>query len=323
MRRRAFLILAASATVARSAEAQTSALPIVGFLNSSSLEAQSRTFEEFRKGLEHLGFVDGRNVVIEQRWSDGDYAKLPAAAGELVRQQVAVIAAGGPPALRAAKAATSTIPIVFSSGEDPVKAGFVASLARPGGNITGISFITGDLAAKRFDLARELVPNADLIALMINRTTEGASQTQNTQEAARLVGQRLLVLEAGTSLEIDNAIETAAKQRAGALLIGADPFFSSQRPQIVALATKFAMPTITYNRVFPDVGGLMSYGANLEYVYRQVGMYVGRILKGEKPADLPVQQPTQFEMVINAKTSKALGLAIPPSILARADDVIE
>ena len=180
MRRRAFLILSASAAVARSAEAQTSALPIVGFLNSSSQGAQSRTFQAFREGLEHLGFVEGRNVVIEQRYGDGDYAKLPAVAGELVSQQVAVIAAGGPPALRAAKDATSTIPIVFSSGEDPVKAGFVASLARPGGNITGISFITGDLAAKRFDLARELVPNADLIALMINRTTEGASQLQNT-----------------------------------------------------------------------------------------------------------------------------------------------
>jgi putative ABC transport system substrate-binding protein len=244
-------------------------------------------------------------------------------AGELVRQQVAVIAAGGPPALRAAKDATSTIPIVFSSGEDPVKAGFVASLARPGGNITGISFISGDLAAKRLDLARELVPNADLIALVINRTTEGVSQSQITQEAARQLGKRLLVLEAGTSSEIDKAIETAAMQKAGALLIGADPFLASRRAQIVALAAKFAMPTIAYGRAFPDAGGLMSYGANLDDVYRQVGMYVGRILKGEKPADLPVQQPTKFEMVINTRTAKVLGLAIPPSLLAGADEVIE
>ena len=318
-------MLAASAATFHpaSAEAQARSLPIVGFLHSGSSSGSAFLYASFRGGLADAGFVEGRNVVIEQRWANGDYAKLPALAGDLVRRQVAVIAAGGPPAARAAKAATSHIPIVFASGEDPVKAGFVASLARPGGNMTGISFIVGDLAGKRLDLARELVPNVDLFALLINRTTVGVTQSQQTQDAARLMGKRLLVLEAGTPAEIEAAYESAARQKAGALLIGGDPFLFIQRAQIIALAAKFAMPTIAVAREFPDAGGLMSYGANIADVYRQVGVYAARILKGEKPADLPVQQPIKFELVINAKTAKALGLAIPPAILIRADEVIE
>ena len=318
-------MLAASAATFHpaSAEAQARSLPIVGFLHTGSSSASAFLYASFRGGLAGAGFVEGRNVVIEQRWANGDYTKLPALAGGLVRRQVAVIAAGGPPAARAAKAATSNIPIVFSSGEDPVKAGFVASLARPGGNMTGISFLVDDLAAKRLDLARELVPSVDLFALLINRTTVGVTQSQQTQDAARLMSKRLLVLEAGTPAEIEAAYESAARQKAGALLIGGDPFLFIQRAQIIALAAKFAMPTIAAAREFPDAGGLMSYGANIADVYRQVGVYAARILKGEKPADLPVQQPIKFELVINAKTAKALGLAIPPTILIRGDEVIE
>ena len=323
MRRREFLMLAASAGVAWPAAAEAQALPIVGFLNSSSPGALAANYRAFRKGLGEAGFVEDRDVVIEQRWAGGDPAKLPALASELVRLRVAVIFAGGPPAVRAAKAATATIPIVFSSGEDPVKAGFVASLARPGGNMTGITFLTGDLAGKRLDLARELVPNAELFALIVNRNPEGAIQSQQTQDAARLMGKRLLVLEAEMPSEIDAAFESAARQKAGVVLMGGDPFLSMRGRQIVALAAKFSIPTVGFQRSFPDSGGLMSYGADIVDGYRQAGVYTARILKGEKPADLPVQQPTKFDLVINLKSAKALGFTVPRTLLARADEVIE
>ena len=326
MKRREFMILSVSVVVVRpgSSMAQSAPPPVVGFLNSGSPVARARSYAAFRAGLAEAGFVEGRNVSIEQRWADGDYAKLPEMASELVRRQVAVILAGGPPAPEAAKAATTTIPIVFTNGSDPVASGLVASLARPGGNITGFTLLSWDLLGKNLDLLRQLAPNAELFAVLINRANRGANEvSRRTQDAARRMGKRLLVLEASTPAEIDAAYASAARQGAGGMVNGGDPFLESRYRQITALAAKFAMPTITIDRRFPDEGGLMSHGANIPDTYRQAGDYVGRILKGAKPADLPVQQPTRFEFVINLKTAKALGLSIPPLVLAQADEVIE
>lgn len=302
--------------------AQTPA-PVVAFLNGGAPATQGHYLEAFRRGLAEAGFLEGRTVVVEPHWANGENEALPAMAVALVRRQVTVIVAGGPTATRAAKAATSTIPIVFSSGEDPVRAGFVDSLARPGGNVTGITFIAGDLAAKRVELARELVPHADLLAILATRTSEGAIQVQNSREAVERAGKRLLVLEAASPAEIDAAFESAKRHEAGIMLLAADPFFGSQRPRIVALATLHAVPLIAWDRIYTANGGLASYGASNLDVYRLVGVHTARILKGEKPADLPVQQPTKFEMLINLNTAKALGLNIPPLVLARADEVVE
>ena len=323
MRRRDFIVLGGAAAAWPQHASAQSPLPVAGFLNGAASASLNHLFESFRRGLAQNGLVEGRNVVVEAHWANGDSAQLPAMAAELVRRQVAVIVAGGPDAVRAAKAATSTIPIAFSSGEDPVRAGFVASLARPGGNVTGIAFLADDLAAKRFELARELVPNADLFAVLANRTSEGAIQTKNTQAAAQLKGKRLLALEAAMPDEINTAFEIAAERKVGALLLAADPFFLAQYARIVALAAKLAMPVVTWDRYFTTGGCLGSYGADTVDVYRLVGVQTARILKGEKPADLPVQQPVKFEMAINLKTARAFGLDIPPLVLASADEVIE
>jgi putative tryptophan/tyrosine transport system substrate-binding protein len=262
-------------------------------------------------------------VVIDYRWAEGRYDRLPVLAADLVRRQVAVIASNTPATI-AAKAATTTIPIVFSSGGDPIKLGFVASLNRPGGNVTGVSFFSTTLEAKLLGILRELVPTAAMIAVVLNPNFPDAeAQSQEVQEAARTVGLQIQILRASTERDLDTTFGALVELRAGGLLVGADPFLYSRRDYIVALATRHAVPAIYEQREFAVAGGLMSYGTNITDAYRQVGIYTGRVLKGEKPADLPVMQSTRFEFVINLKTAKALGLDVPPSLLARADEVIE
>jgi putative ABC transport system substrate-binding protein len=275
--------------------------------------------------LAETGYVEGQNAAIEYRWAEGRYDRLPALADELVKRRVDVIVTqGGIPPTRAAKSATSTIPIVFAVGTDPVGDGLVASLARPGGNLTGVTFMMTELNPKRLELLSELVLQADMIALLVNPSNEGAEpQMRDVQEAARAKGVQLRILKASTEGEIDAAFATFVQPHASALLVGADPFFFSRREKLVALAARFAVPAIYENREYVAAGGLISYGTSLAAANRQVGSYAGRILKGAKPADLPVQQPTTFELVVNLKTAKALGLTVPPSILARADEVIE
>jgi putative ABC transport system substrate-binding protein len=307
------------------ARAQKSAIPLIGFLGSAS-PAQSTPFiAAFRKGLNETGYVEGKNVAIEFRWAEGHYDRLSALAAELVRRQVVVlVATGGPSAALAAKAATSTIPIVFTTGSDPVQFGLVASLGHPGGNATGVTIFTVDLVAKRMELLRELVPTATVIAFISNPNTPYAeSEVGKAQQAARSFGQQLYVVRAGTEQEIDAAFATLAQVRAGALLIGTDPFFSSRREQFVALAARHAVPAIFDLREFATAGGLLSYGASITEAYRQAGIYTGKILSGAKAADLPVLQPTKFELVINLKTAKALGITIPQSVMLRADEVIQ
>jgi putative ABC transport system substrate-binding protein len=267
--------------------------------------------------------VEGQNVAIEYRWAEFQYDRLPALAADLVARRVTVISVFGPPAALAAKAATVTIPIVFSVGVDPVDTGLVASLNRPGGNLTGVTLLTASLGAKRVGLLRELIPKADLMAVLVNTTSEGMTQAKDVQDAAREAGLRAIVLNAATDADIDAAFATLSRQRIGGLMVGGDQFLDTRRDRIVALAARHSMPTIYHRRVFVAGGGLMSYGTSIADVYRHVGVYTGRILKGEKPADLPVLQPTKFELAINLKTAKALGITIPPGVLAIADEVIE
>jgi putative tryptophan/tyrosine transport system substrate-binding protein len=323
-RRKLLLAMGGAMTAARVLRAQQKAMPVIGYLSSISSGPSAAWVAAFRQGLTENGYIEGKNVAIEYRWAEGHYDRLPALAADLVARKVDVIATtGGGPAARAAKNATSTIPIVFSSGS-PVELGLVTSLARPGGNLTGISNITGELMPKRLELLSELVPQAKVIALLMNPDGLTIEDTiRDMQEAARAKGRQLAVLKASTEGEIDAAFATLGPTAAGALVLGPDPFLNSRRDQLVELAARHAVPAIYEWRESVVAGGLISYGTSISGVARQVGAYVGRVLAGEKPADLPVQQPTRFELVVNLKTANALGLTVPPSILDLADEVIE
>jgi putative ABC transport system substrate-binding protein len=326
IRRRDFIVTLGSATAwPLAARAQQPKMPLVGFLHSTSPEPNAQLVASFRQGLRRAGYVEGQNVAIEYRWAEGHYDQLPALAAELVQRQVAVIAAlGGQASGLAARAATSTVPIVFSSGQDPVKLGLVASFDRPGGNATGVSMLLNEMEAKRLGILHELVPAAATIAVLLNPSTPGVdSQSTDVQSAAPALGLTLLLLNAGSEREIDAAFTNLAQQRPGGLLVAASALFNSRRDQIIGLAARQAIPAMYEHQEFAMAGGLISYGINLGDVYRQVGVYAGRILAGVKPADLPVMQPTRFELLINLKTAKALGLTIPDKLLALADAVIE
>jgi putative ABC transport system substrate-binding protein len=326
MRRRQFIsLIAGTAAWPLAAHAQQPAMPVIGFLSGRSLEDSKQMMAALGLGLVGQGFVEHQNVAIEYRWADGHYDRLPALAADLVRRQVAVIlAVGSVPSPLAAKAATSTIPIVFVVGGDPVKFGLIATLNRPGGNLTGVSVLSGPLTAKRLELLRELVPQAGIVACLVNpKNPEADSQLTDIRAAARTFGQELLILNASTDHELDTAFATLARERAAGLLLGNDAFFVLRRDQISALAARHAIPAVYFLREFAVAGGLMSYGDSLTDAYRQVGDYVGRILKGTKPADLPVQQSTKVELIINLETARVLGLEVPPTLLARADEVIE
>ena len=309
----------------RAARAQQPALPVVGFIRTTSADDSLKLVEAFRRGLGEAGYVEGRNVLIEYRYAQGQIDRLPALAADLVTRRVAVLAAtGGTVSARAAKAATSTIPVVFTTGDDPVKAGLVASLSRPGGNVTGVSVFTARLGAKRLALLHELIPAATTIAILLNpKNPDSEDEAKDVQEAARALGVEILVLYAGTENEIDATFTKLVEQRTGALMLGADTFFTSQRARIATLSTYLRIPTADSVREFPEAGGFASYGASLAGVYRQAGVYVGRILKGDKPADLPVLLPTAFEFVINLQTAKVIGLTVPDKLLVAADEVIE
>ena len=305
---------------------QRPAMPLVGFLNAQSPDGYAERLRAFRLGLKDVGYIEGENVAIEYRWAENQFDRLPALAAELVRRQVAVIAASiGSAAGLAAKVATSTIPIVFVTAEDPVKLGLVASLARPGGNLTGVNFFTAELTAKRIELLLEMVPSATRVAVLSNpanvRTTETTLSEVHSAASAR--GLQLQILNANTSREIDAAFATLGRERPDALFVSGSPFFNSRRIQLVHSATLHRLPATYSQRQYPEIGGLMSYGTNTADAFRQVGVYVGRILKGAKPADLPVMQSTKFELVINAQTARLLDLTIPPSLLSIADEVIE
>jgi putative tryptophan/tyrosine transport system substrate-binding protein len=325
MRRREFIGLAGAA-VAWPVEARgQQAMPIVGFLSSRSPNESSAVVDSFRKGLQEAGFIDGNNVAVTFRWAEGNYERLHELATDLVRMRVAVLfAAGGPPSALAAKRATSTIPIVFSATSDPVRLGLVASLNRPGGNITGMSTLVPELAAKSIEVVKEMAPKAAVIVFLVNPTNpSGEFVAKQAQTAAMPLGIQLHVLKASTVPELDEVFATLERLRADALVVPGEPFFDSQRMRIVALSRRYRIVGCYPWRDYVVEGGLMSYGTSLPDSYREAGIYVGRILNGEKPANLPVMQPRKFELIINSKTAKALGITVPPTLLARADEVIE
>ncbi len=318
------LLGGAAATWPLAARAQQKAMPVIGYLNTGSPETNPPLLAAFRQGLSETGYVEGQNLAIEYRWAEGHYDRLPALAADLVSRKVDLIVASSPPSALAAKSATSTIPIVFRGGADPVGDGLVASLARPRGNLTGVGFGGGELTAKRLELLSELVPRARVIALLVNPNVSNAEGIiRDVQEAARTKGLQLHVLKAGSESEIDTAFASLVQLHADALVVSADPFLSNRREQLVALASRHAVPAIYAWREFAASGGLISYGPSLRAAFGLIGIYVGKILKGAKPSDLPVQQPTKFELAINIKTAKSLGLTVPPTLLAQADDVIE
>jgi putative ABC transport system substrate-binding protein len=328
MKRREFISLLGGAAVAwpLAARAQQPAMPVIGFLNPQSPDGHAGRLRGFRQGLKDAGFIDGENVAIEYRWAEGKFDRLPALAAELVRRQVSAIATtGGMSSAVAAKAATTTIPIVFLTAEDPVGAGVVASLARPGSNLTGVNFLNNELAAKRLALLRELVPGAARVAVLVNpgNATTADTTLREVQAAARAIGMEIRVLNASTSREINAAFASLARERPDALFVSGDGFFNSRCVQLVNLASRHAVPATYADRLMAEAGGLMSYGSDIAEAWRQLGVYTGRILKGAKPADLPVVQPSKLELVINAETARMLGLSVPATLLASADEVIE
>jgi len=327
MRRREFIAtLGGAAAWPMVARAQQAAMPVIGFLGAGSLETYVLYLAAFRKGLNEAGFVEGQNVAVEYRWAEGQYERMAELAADLVRRRVTVIAVPvSSSGARAAKAATSTIPIVFSVGEDPVKLGLVASIGRPKGNATGINFFTGELVAKRLAILHELVPGAARVGVFINPSDAPRAEILRgeVQAAARDIGVQLQILYPSTSREMEAGFAALVRDRADALFVGPDPFFNGRRVELANMAVRHAIPTAFAAREYVDAGGLMSYGTSLADMFRQVGIYAGRILKGAKPADLPVLQSTKFELVINLRTARILGLEVPPTLLARADEVIE
>jgi putative ABC transport system substrate-binding protein len=326
MRRREFITLLSGAAVTwpLTARAQQSAIPIIGFLRSTTPADSAPLVAAFRQGLKETGHFEGQNVAIEYRWAEGQHDRLPELAADLVHRQVAAITAAGNEAVLVAKGATTTIPIVFALGDDPVTLGLVDSLNRPGGNITGVSFQTTDLVAKRLSLLRELIPKLGTIGYLMNPNSVGSElEMRKAQAAARSLTKEILVVQAGSEAEIDAAFEKLDQQRIGAVVVGSGAFFLGHRDRLAAAASRRAVPAIYDQRAYVAAGGLMCYGASIADTYRQVGIYVGRVLKGDKPADLPIMQPTKFELIINLKSARALGLEIPPTLLALADEVIE
>jgi putative ABC transport system substrate-binding protein len=324
-RREFITLLGGAAAWPLAARAQQPAMPVIGFLEPRSPGTIADQLRAFRQGLKDTSYVEGENVAVEYRWAENQPDRLPALAAELVRRQVAVIvAAGGTVSALAAKSATTTIPIVFAVTEDPVRLGFVASLARPGGNLTGINLFSAELVAKRLELLRELVPAANRVAVLVNPAGPGFEITlRDVEPAARAMGLQIQVLKASTSSEINVAFATFLREQPDALFVGTDPFFTSRRAQMVQLAARHMVPAAYPASHYPEIGGLMSYGSNVADALRQLGVYTGRILKGAKPADLPVVQASKFELVINAETARMLGLTVPPTLLAIADEVIE
>ena len=328
MRRRDFITLASSVAVIwpLAARAQQPAMPVIGYLGSQSADLSASRLAAFREGLIEAGYAEGKNVTIEYRWAEGQNDRLPALAADLVRRQVTVIATiGSTPAALAAKAASTTIPIVFQVGSDPVEVGLVASLARPGGNLTGVTNLNIELGPKRLELLHELIPTATVVGLLVNPTSPNLAESsaKDLQAAARILGLQLHILHASSERDFDTVFATLHQLQAHALVIGPDAFFIARSEQLGALTARHAVPAITQYREFAAAGGLMSYGGSTKDADRRAGIYAGRVLRGERPAELPVQQTAQVELVINLKTAKALGIMVPTSLLGRADEVIE